>query len=155
MPLKTKKSSISSKKRNKKARSANGARVVIVFCIVAAMVAVVVAAGLRFLLTDEKVAMQKLDFLAKTYYEDYYYDNFQRTLQSGSAGKSALERYSKYGFAPVHLRQLLLFNDGEYADYRKYFDGKCDTNTTLIYYYPQAPYGKTDYTTSYELDCTF
>lgn len=133
--------------------SANGARVTIMVIIICLMCVVGVAAFSRFYFTVEHNTMERLDFLAKAYYEDYYYDLFMDTVDGDKIEK--IKRFEEHGFAPVYLRQLLSFNDGKYSTYRSYFDGICDTNTTLVYYYPHEPYGKTDYEIKYVHSCNF
>ena len=140
-------------KKKSTSDSANGARVTIMVIIICLMCVVGVAAFSRFYFTVEHNTMERLDFLAKAYYEDYYYDLFMNTVDGDKIEK--IKRFEEHGFAPVYLRQLLSFNEGKYSTYRSYFDGICDTNTTLVYYYPHAPYGKTDYEIKYVHSCNF
>ena len=134
-------------------KDTNGFKNLIMILIICLMLVVGYAVFARFYFTAERTTMSKLDFLAKTYYEDYYYDHFADSLTEDKA--TVFEKYSEYGFAPVHLRQLLLFDDGKYSDYRQYFEGHCDTNSTLIYYYPEAPYEKNNYRVEYVHSCVF
>ncbi|MBQ3309474.1 hypothetical protein IJG78_02240 [Candidatus Saccharibacteria bacterium] len=102
----------------------------------------------------ETAAKRELEKLAKDYYENYYYDSFtENTPESELA--IAFQSYEDYGFPPVYLRQLLLFDDERHAESRSYFSGQyfCNTNHTSVTFLPHAPYGKTDYTVNYKYDC--
>ena len=69
----------------------------------------------------------------------------------------AQRKFEETGFQPVLLRQLLLYQNGKFAGYKKYFERegyKCDKNKTSVKFYPVYPYGKKDYTVKYDYNCT-
>ena len=139
--------------KRKKVNDADGYRILITIVVVLLMIIVGAETFAKLYFTTERNVMGKLNFLADTYYREYYYDRFSSTIVGDR--NAAFEKYSEYGFAPVYLRQLLSFNSGKYADYRKFFEGHCDTNTTTVYYYPRAPYGKNDFETKLVHTCKF
>lgn len=104
----------------------------------------------------ERVAQRKFEEMATTYYEDYYYDKFMETIDEGLF-EEKMKLFEETGFQPVLLRQLLLYQNGKFADYKKYFEKegyKCDKNKTSAKFYPVAPYGKKDYTVKYDYNCS-
>lgn len=104
----------------------------------------------------EAMAKRKFAEMARTYYEDYYYDKFMESIDEG-VKEEKLAMYEETGFQPVLLRQLLLYQNGKYASYKQYFerDGfSCDKNKMSVKFYPVKPYGRTDYTVKYDYSCT-
>ena len=103
----------------------------------------------------EAVAKRQMDFLARTYYETYYYDKFKETIPTESF-EEKMKVYEKSGLQPVTLRQLLLYQNGKYASYKEYFEKDgfvCDKNKMSAKFYPTAPYGPKDYKVEYEYSC--
>ena len=104
---------------------------------------------------SERVAERKLAELATTYYETYYHEKFMKTIDPDFKDEK-LETYGRTGLQPVLLRQLLLYQNGKYAEYKQYFekDGfNCDKNLTSATFYPVEPYGPKDYRVEYKLEC--
>ena len=102
-----------------------------------------------------RMGKRKLEELAKTYYETYFYDKFMGSIDS-EVYEEKMKAYEKSGFQPVLLRQLLLYQNGKYSDYKGYFEKEgfnCDKNTTSAKFYPIAPYGPKDYKVEYNIDC--
>ena len=121
--------------------------------ISAAMVGISLFVTIYF--NPERMGKQKFEELAKTYYESYYYDKFMETIKPEFL-EERMAVYEKSGFQPVLLRQLLLYQNGKYADYKGYFEKEgfnCDKNKTSAKFYPVKPYGRTDYTVEYEYNC--
>ena len=100
------------------------------------------------------VVERKFEFLAREYYENYYYDKFKAEIPEDKFLEK-FESFSTTGLSSVLLRQLLLYNNKKYADYEKYFTGdyNCDKNKTSAKFYPVEPYGKTDYNLEIDLVC--
>ena len=119
----------------------------------AIMVAVSIFVTVYF--NPEAVAKRKFEFLARTYYEDYYYDKFVSELPEEKF-EEEMATFSKTGYSPILLRQLLLYNNRKYADYEKYFTGdyKCDKSKTAAKIYPREPFGKDDYEIEFNFDST-
>ena len=131
------------------------ARRVVTIGVMVSVVMVGVSLFVALYFNSEAVAKRKFEELAKTYYEDYYYDKFMNDVDPEKKD-TALSNSAKNGFHPVPLRQLLLYQNGKYSSYRGYFekgDFNCDKNTTSATFYPVEPYGKTDYTVKYFYDC--
>ena len=105
--------------------------------------------------TPEKIAHRELEKIAKDYYENYFYDNYTANF-SDSERNEKLAKISKNGFPHTMLRQLLLYDDGKHANSApnfRYEGYTCDTNKTYVIYFPEEPYGKTDYRVEYHYDC--
>ena len=118
----------------------------------AVMVAVSIFVTVFF--NPKAVAERKFDFLARNYYENYYYDKFVSEIPEGKR-EETFKKFSTTGLSPVLLRQLFLYNNRKYADFEKYFSGSynCDKNKTSAKFYPVEPYGRTDYEVKFELVC--
>ena len=102
----------------------------------------------------ETVVERKFEFLARNYYENYYYDKFIADSE-GKDLEATFKKFTTTGLSPILLRQLLLYNNKKYASFEKYFTGgyTCDKNKTNAKNYPVEPYGKTDYEIKIELVC--
>ena len=125
-----------------------------VFVIILCLVLVFGNVIAHIVFNPETAAKRELERIAKDYYENYYYDIFTENTPEDELA-IALQSYADYGFPPVYLRQLLLFDDGRHENSRPYFSGQyfCNTNHTSVIYMPYPPYGKTDYSIKYAYDC--
>ena len=122
--------------------------------IVVAMVTVLCNLVMTVYYEPSKVAARNFDKMARAYYEDYFYDKFIESIDGNTT--AAFEKYTETGFAPVLLRQLLLYDNGKFAAAEKYFDKDnyyCSGDGTMAVFKPVAPYGKTDYEMEVTLDC--
>lgn len=125
--------------------------------VITSVVAVILNLWVNFYFQYDKVVERKTQEMAEDYYENYFYDNFLATLNSGNK-EVAFEKYETTGFAPVLLRQLLLFDGKRNQDYMKHFDNEyyyCDVHTSRILFYPVAPYGRKDYRVEQVLTCNY
>lgn len=101
-----------------------------------------------------KRSAAELEKLADAYYIEYLYPS-----SLGSKlyePETILKDYTQIGLPAVKLRQLLLYNNGKYANSIEAFDNpyyQCDTNQTYVRYYPVEPYGPRDYTVKYGTAC--
>ena len=126
-------------------------------CLVASIVIVAASLCIGFFFNPEVIAERKMKRLASDYYENYFYEKFVSTIGEGDFDE-AFEKYNETGFAPVYLRQLLLFDNERNAEYEKYFNSvsyKCDKNATKIQVTPVAPYGKKNYKVNYTFSCNY
>ena len=109
--------------------------------------------------TAEALAEKQFQELAKSYYEDFFYDNFVNSHKDEIAAKGAefvFKPYLKTGFPMVKLRRLLSYSDENNLDKRIYFEHKkltCNKDLSSVTFKPHAPFGKTDYTTDPILSC--
>ncbi len=105
--------------------------------------------------TPEKIANREIEYLAKDYYENYFYDDYFGSLPEENRGVE-FKRYVTLGLAPTYLRQLLQFDNSRHTSSAVKFSNPvyfCDTNKTKVIFYPHAPFGKTDYTMKIDLSC--
>ncbi len=144
---------VAKKLKSKKAPTPLEKKLVIIVLIVSSVV-VLLSLFIGFFFNPQRVAERKLKYLAKDYYENYYYDKFVATLDGSE--KNTFEKYAEIGFSPVYLRQLLLFDNERDASFEKYFTTSnytCDKNSTKVQFFPTEPYGKTDYKIVYTFSC--
>ncbi len=89
--------------------------------------------------------------IATDYYETYFYP---KLASSEKGAKDFLEKYTESGLAPVPLRQLLLFDNARHQDSRPLYETEeCNTNNSLVLFYPKSPFGKKDYRIDIKLSC--
>ena len=132
------------------------ARKFVTWGVIVSAVMVGVSLFVTVYFNPEAEAQRKFEEMAKTYYEDYYHDKFMETIDEGLF-EEKMKLFEETGFQPVLLRQLLLYQNGKFAGYKKYFERegyKCDKNKTSVKFYPVYPYGKKDYTVKYDYNCT-
>ena len=105
-----------------------------------------------FLKTPEEKAEAELEKIADAYYTEYLYPRLLGNLDNDP--KAVLQVYYEIGVPTVYLRQLLHYNNDEYAGSEKYFERlECNTNTTGVKFFPVEPYGPRDYTVNYIWEC--
>ena len=129
------------------------AQTAIIGVILASMLVVVVAVLTLILTRPERQVVKKIETLASEYYEKSLYKSMVSSNPDNY--KKSLENYSKTGFTPVALRQLLLFNSDIETQNSKYITKYCDDNMTRVTFYPTSPYGEKDYHVEYQYACTF
>lgn len=127
-----------------------------VLTIILCLVLVFGNVAVRIIFDPERAAKRELEHISRDYYENYYYDIFTENTPEDELA-IALQSYADYGFPPVYLRQLLLFDDGRHEASRSYFTGQyfCNTNHTSVIYLPRPPYGATDYEMKFSYDCNW
>ena len=128
-------------------------RRVMIGVIVTAIVVVVISLVGSLLLNRERVVKAKLDVMAKEYYEGYIYEHLINGAMSQDEIEKAMERYVDWGFAPVNLRQLLLYDNQRNIQEAGFVREYCDENNTSVKFYPEAPYDKKSYRLEYDYKC--
>ncbi len=120
--------------------------------IVAVSGVMIIAAFLTNLIpTPSERADDDLHKIAEDYYLTYLYP---RLMSANKDLKKAFQKYDTAGVPTVYLRQLLHYNDNQYAEMGASFKAVgCDTNRTGVRYYPKEPYGPHDYEVKYLWDC--
>lgn len=119
----------------------------IVICMVIVATDIIVIS----LENPQKTAERKIRLIAEDYWENYFYDRFRGHREA----KEAFSEYEKTGFPRVYLRQLLIFDNERHASSREILTKtyKCDTNTTTVVFYPEAPFEKNNYRIEYKIAC--
>ena len=125
----------------------------IIGIICATIIAVAVAIACKFLLNEEKLSKDRMESMAREYYEGYLYENLIHGAMDQSNIEQAMEKYALRGFAPVYLRQLLV-DDGDQGT-ANLLRSHCDINTTSVKFYPESPYDKKSYRMEFQYDCDF
>lgn len=126
----------------------------IVICIVVVLMSLIINSYFE----PSKVAERKINELAEDYYENYFYDNFVKSIPAGQSLEEAMSEMAETGFAKVLLRHLFLFDNGRNQDYAKYFNTAgytCDRNTSYIKITPEAPFGRKNYKVERALSCNY
>lgn len=120
--------------------------------VVCSTLLIVLALCTGFIKTPQERAEVELEKIADAYYTEYLYPRLLGSLNNDP--QEVLQAYAEVGAPTAYLRQLLHYNDDEYAKSAKYFDRlECDTNNTGVRFYPVAPYGPRDYTADYTWQC--
>jgi len=119
--------------------------------IVVSILAVVWMVFANAYFSREAIAIRTLDYLAKDYYENYFYDKF---LGDREVDEASFEDYAKTGFLRVSLRQLLSFDGARHSDSEPDFYD-CDKKTTVVKFTPVEPFGRRDYVLEARLDCGY
>ena len=131
------------------------ARSVISGVIIVAIIMVVGGLIVGFFCNSERITQQKIDEMAREYYEGYIYPNLINGAMSQEEIVEVMGRYEKYGFASVSLRQLLLYDGRKNMKDGGFTKNYCDENQTKMKVYPEAPYDKKSYWIEYEYKCEY
>ncbi|MBQ7802401.1 hypothetical protein IJ380_00850 [Candidatus Saccharibacteria bacterium] len=132
------------------------ARKFVTYGVIVSSVMVALSLFVAVCFNPEAIAKRKFEFLAREYYETYYYEKFFENMTE-EAFEAKMETFEKTGFQPVPLRQLLLYKNGKNSGFKKYFEAgnfSCDKNTTTAKFYPEKPYGVKDYRVEFTFNCT-
>ncbi|MBQ3275348.1 hypothetical protein IJH46_02910 [Candidatus Saccharibacteria bacterium] len=154
---KSKKLTTKMRAKIKKANDPIFARKFVTYGVIISSIMVALSIFVTVYFNAEAVAHRKFEFLAREYYETYYHEKFFENMTE-EAFEAKIETFEKTGFQPVLLRQLLLYQNGKYSSYKKYFEMEgfsCDKNTTSAKFYPVAPYGPKDYTVEFNYSCQY
>ena len=96
----------------------------------------------------------EISTLASNYYETYYFPKLESSIlnHSNSTLPEVLSNYTSTGFSKVPLRQILAHTSPS-PNILNYISQHCDTDTTLIHYFPEPPFTSTSYYTKYSYSC--
>ncbi len=120
--------------------------------VICSTLLIIAALCTGFFKTPQEKAEIELEKIADAYYTEYLYPRLLGNLDNDP--KAVLQVYYEVGVPTTYLRQLLHYNDDEFAKSAKYFDRlECDTNATGVKFYPVEPYGPRDYTVDYIWRC--
>lgn len=123
--------------------------IIILLIIIAAVV------GLEIYNMPDKKINREIDRLAAAYYEERFYPSYLASLNDTSV-EEGFSKYQDTALQPVYLRQLLAWSREQGNDVDEIFNNthyRCNTNTSKVIYQPVAPFGKKDYTYTYDLSC--
>ena len=123
--------------------------------ILLAMFAVMLGALSLFFIKPENIVKQKVEEIAKDYYENYFYQKILDNAPSNKTMGEILKKYVKTGFTEMPLRQLILFDNQRHVDMEETFEKYCDLDDTVLHFYPVEPFGVTDYRVEYKYACIF
>ena len=142
-------------KRNR-AKKAIAPRIILVI-IILAFISVIIAIICSFVFTPEKIVQTKIEAISKDFYENYLYDNLVKSdkISDQTSLEDIMQKYQKYGFGIVHLRQILAHNKDKKPSDVSYIINYCDENKTLIRFYPDPPFERTSYHIEYSYSCNF
>lgn len=108
---------------------------------------------------DEKKLTNNLISIGKTFYEEFYYPQMEKTAEDNKkAGKKPddvkayMENLGKTGFK-VNLANLSKISKVDKKLVESLSKAKCDEEKTSVRITPKSPYGKTDYDIEAELEC--
>jgi len=136
-----------------KVASKNPAKPITLAIIGLAGLMVILATFSAFFFTPERVVKDKVETLAKEYYENTLYENIVNSTTKPL--DEVMKKYAEKGFSRIFLRQLLVLSSSTHPDYSSIITSYCNENLTSIVIYPDAPYGKSDYHIEYDYSCKF
>ena len=130
---------------------------IILGIIAIASVTVIIASICAVLLQGKNRTEALINRMAVDYYENYFYPNFSSTrgFQQITDIDDAMTKYHDYGFSPIRLRQLLLYDNRRNDKYRDEVTKYCDENKTFIKFYIDPPYEKTSYHYEITYSCNY
>ena len=130
---------------------------IILGIIAIASVTVIIASICAVLLQGKNRTEALINRMAVDYYENYFYPNFSSTrgFQQITDIDDAMAKYHDYGFSPIKLRQLLLYDNRRNDKYRDEVTKYCDENKTFIKFYIDPPYEKTSYHYEITYSCNY
>ena len=133
------------------------AQKVILGVIAIASITVIVASISIVFLKDQNRTEALINRMATDYYENYFYPNFSSSkgFKSIKDLDSAMAKYREYGFSPVKLRQLLLYDNRKNDQYRKDVTKYCDEEATSVKFYIDPPYEKNSYHYDITYSCNY
>ena len=146
-----------SKKKRSRFKSLTLVQKVILGVIAIASLAVIVASISIVFLKDQNHTEALINKMATDYYENYFYPNFSssRGFKKIEDLDSAMAKYHEYGFSPVKLRQLLLYDNRKNDQYRKDVTKYCDEEATFVKFYIDPPYEKNSYHYDITYSCNY
>lgn len=151
---KPRRTSTSSRRSHTKRKPITWSEITLISIIGTSAIAIAAALIISSALDPVKRSEQELAKLADSYYVEYLYP---RTLAGKfDEAETILKDFTVQGLPNIHLRQLLSYDNGKYADSLSTFSNEhyqCDTNKTYVRYYPVAPYGPRDFTVYYGTSC--
>lgn len=140
-------------------RSLKLMRILSLMIVVTCLAVVVAAIFVKNNLTSTKLANQKMEELARDYYENDFYKRFIRdhvAVGQEDNLRQYFKKYTQLGFSPVKLRKLLDYSEKNNKDMLKYFSHdkfSCDTNGSYALIKPKEPYSVKDYKITFSLKC--
>ena len=140
-------------------RSLKLMRILSLMIVLTCLGVVIAAIFVKNNLTSTKLAHQKMEELARDYYENDFYQRFTRDHVSVGQEENLgqyFEKYTQMGFSPVKLRKLLDYSERNNKDMKKYFEHEkfsCDTNGSYVIIKPKQPFGEKDYELKSALSC--
>ena len=130
----------------------------IILIVIIVLVITVIATTLSLLFHNpEKAVKDQLDALSRVYYENYLYENLttaQKSTNSVSFNKT-MEKYQKYGFGTVHLRQMLSYDRQTNPSRAELIAKYCDENKTYAKFYPEPPFNHDSFRVEFTYSCNF
>lgn len=128
-------------------------KLVLLVIIAVSTVSVVIAMVVLCSVNPERAANVSLEELASEYYREKLYPSL---IGNQASPEAALAEYREGGAPTVYLRQILLYDNGKNRDRRADFmnaNYNCDTNHTGVRFFPEPPYGETDFRAEYYWSC--
>ncbi len=136
--------------RARKKRGGEAERITIIVVIIIAMLVVAAAIAIQLFNTPERSVKSKIENIASDYYENYFY---KKIVKNGTT--DVIGKYKETGFARVYFRQFLLYDNEKYASEAPLIKKYCDENSSFVIFYPDPPYGQTNYHVEYNYSCEF
>lgn len=129
----------------------------IILIVAVSVITVSVYAIIHFRPTDTATLVKSyISNISTDYYENYYFPSLESSIHdhSNSDISEVLSRYTDTGFSRVPLRQIISHIDYDETSLNQITE-RCDTNSTLVHFFPDPPFTSTSYHVDYEYSCNF
>ncbi|MDO5481324.1 MAG: hypothetical protein Q4F60_03210 [Candidatus Saccharibacteria bacterium] len=137
-----------SQKQNK-----NPINIILIMIIVACVIGIGALIFSKSYFATENQVQREIEALAADYYENYLYENYFLKIPEADR-RAEFEQYLGRGMNPVYLREILNYSKDKHSESVKIFQtARCDTNSTSVKYFPEEPYGRSDFRVEYKLSC--
>lgn len=151
------KSNTKRRKNTKKSKSSSYAPLIVLIVIVILIITVITFTLSLLFHNPEKAIKDQLNALSKDYYENHLYESLtavQESTNSVSFNKT-MEKYQKYGFGTVHLRQMLSYDSQTNPSRAELIAKYCDENKTYAKFYPEPPFNRDSFRVEFTYSCNF
>lgn len=123
--------------------------------IILAMLTIIIGAIASVVLQPENQIKAKTSALASDYYENYLYTELFNSPNYSGELEATLSKYKDTGTNSVSMRQLLLHDYIKNSSDAEYLNAYCDEDKSYVIFYPEEPYGRTDYHIDYHYICNY
>ena len=144
-------------KYTKKSKPSFVAPLIILIVIIVLIITIVTFTLSLLFHNPEKTIKDQLSALSKDYYENHLYESLtaaQESTDSVSFNKT-MEKYQKYGFGTVHLRQMLSYDKQTNPSRVELIAKYCDENKTYAKFYPEPPFNRDSFRVEFTYSCNF
>lgn len=143
------------KKRQPTKAPLSSTQKIIIIIIILAVIFTLIGVVASIFLQPERLTKSRIESLASDYYENYLYENLINSENFSGDLEATMNKHIEIGFTPITLRQLILHDQEKTASIADSLRSNCDVERTTIKFYPEPPFGRTNYHVKYNYICNF